>query len=128
MFNINKLSDAILFELRQFNPKFCRQFDDPRIDTYYISINQNYYIVLYGICEECDTITLYNNKNINYDIMTTQGIEKFANDESIESDVVFEIILDETDELYEPNEFNNNIDDFIFYFINTVKKHIGTNI
>jgi len=124
MFNINELLNKLLFELKFFNPKYCRQFDDPRLDNYYISINQNYYIVLYGICEECDTICFYNNKNMDYDIMTTEGIEEFANDENMEVDILFEIILDEKDELYEPNEFNNNIDDLIFHVVNSVKKYV----
>ncbi len=74
-FDINNLLDKSLIELKIFNPKYCRQLDDPRIDTLYISINQHNYIVLYGVCGECDTIVIYNNKNTKYNIITkTQNI------------------------------------------------------
>jgi len=116
VFNINTLLNKMLFELKIFNPKYCRQFDDPRIDSYYISINQHNYMVLNGICDECDNIIIYNNNNINHNIMTTRGIENFVNKDEIIDDtsiVIFELELD---------TFNGNINDLIILLTNLVKK------
>ncbi len=78
IFYINTLLDKILFELKTLNPIYCREMDDPRIDIYYISINKHNYMVLYGSYGECVSVVIYNNNNIKYDIMTTQGIENFV--------------------------------------------------
>lgn len=119
VFSINDLLDKILVELKIFNPKYCRELDDPRIDTYYISINQNNYIVLKGGCSECDSIYIYNNNNIKYNIMTTHGIENYVNksDDPIcdTRDIIFELKL---------NTFNGNINDLILFLTNSVKKII----
>ena len=104
MYCINDLLDRMLINLEPFKPLYYRQLDDPRIDTYYISINNNYYMVLYGICDECDSVKIYNDNNIKYDIKTTQGIKNFVNnyDEVTDStcNIVFELELD---------SFNGNI-------------------
>ena len=116
MYNINDLLDRILFKLESIKPLYCRQLDDPRIDTYYISINQNYYMVLYGVCDECDSIVIYNNNNIKYNIMTIEGIENFVNnyDEVMDAtcNIIFELELD---------TFNGNINDLILLLTNSVK-------
>ena len=36
VFLIDNLLDKILVELQIFNPTYSREFDDPRLDTYYI--------------------------------------------------------------------------------------------
>ncbi len=103
IFDINQLLDKILVELKIFNPIYCRQYEDPRIDTYYIAINHHNYIILYG---DCDAIIMYNNKNINYNLMTKEGLTNFVNnnDEINDmSDIVFEIKLEKF----------NNINDII---------------
>lgn len=116
MYYINDLLDRILFKLKTINPLYCRQLDDPRIDIYYISINKNYYMVLYGVCGECDRVVIYNNNNIKYNIMTTQGIENFVNNYDEVTDatrnIVFELKLD---------IFNGNINDLILFLTNSVK-------
>ena len=33
--DINTLLDKIMVELQTLHPKNCRQFDDPRLDTYF---------------------------------------------------------------------------------------------
>ncbi len=121
MYYINDLLDKILFKLKSITPLYCRQLDDPRIDTYYISLNQNYYMVLYGVCGECDNVIIYNNNNIKYNIMTTEGIEKFVNnyDEVMDTDddnIIFELKLD---------TFNGNINDLILLLTNLVKNIIA---
>jgi hypothetical protein len=145
-FDINTLLDKILFELKILNPLYCRQPDDPRIDTYYISINQHNYIILYGTCDECDNIIIYNNNNINHDIMTTQGIKNFVyideniiddisgniinddniNDENIIDENIDDNINDDKDEKVifelELDTFEGNMDDLILLIKNTVKK------
>lgn len=120
-FNINNLLDKILFEFKTLNPKYSRQLDDPRIDTYYISINKNNFIVLCGICDECDHISICNNNNINHNIMTTHGLDMFVNQENQENiddtnNVIFEIELD---------TFNGNIDNLILLVKNSIQKIIN---
>lgn len=115
-FFINDLLDDLLFRLRTLKPKYCRQFDDPRIDTLYISINPHNFIVLSGVCDECDSITIYNNNNIKYDIMTDQGIENFVNhDESRDTigNIIFELELD---------TFDGTINDLLLVLTNAIKE------
>ncbi len=121
IFNINTftLADEILFKLKILKPAYYRVMDDPRIDTYYISLNQNNYIVLYGDreCSECDYICIYNNNNIKYNIMTTQGIENFVNnyDKQIDdiNNIIFELKL---------NTFDGNMNDLILLLTNSIKQ------
>lgn len=115
MYNINVLLDRMLLELKSFNPVYCRQLDDPRIDHYYISINQNYYMVLYGVCGECDSVEIHNNNNNKCNIMTIQGIDNFVNkcDGPMYNKIIFEMELD---------FFNGNMDDLILYLTNSVKQ------
>lgn len=117
-FCINTLLDKIIAELNIFNPKWCRKLDDPRIDTYYISINQNNYIVLSGYCGGCDNIYIYNNDNIKYDIMTTHGINNYVNTYGEQIDmgnIIFELKLD---------TFNGNMKDLLLFLTNSVKEII----
>ena len=115
IFHMDALLDKILFELKTLNPKYYREMDDPRIDTYYISINQNNYIVLSGIYGECDCVSIYNNNNIKYDIMTQQGINDYLNKYDEEMDdmcnIIFELKLD---------TFNGNINDLILLLRNSL--------
>ena len=119
-FNINTLIEKILFELKTLNPKCCRSMDDPRIDTYYISINQHNYMVLYGVCDECDSIVIYNNNDIKYDIMTIEGIENFVNkyepNDDDDCNIIFELELD---------TFNGNITDLVLLLTNSVKQIVS---
>ena len=118
VFDINTLLDKILFELK--NPLYCRQLDDPRIDTYYISINQSNFIVLYGVCGECDGIIIYNKNNIKYNIMTPLGIDKFVNTyepfDYENMSKIFELKLD---------SFNGNLNDVILHLTNEVKNIVS---
>lgn len=119
VFLIDNLLDKILVELKIFNPKYCRDLDDPHIDAYYISINQCNYIVLQGVFEECDSIAIYNNNNIKYNIMTTHGIENYVNhNDDLYYDmgnIIFELKLD---------TFNGNMNDLILFLTNSVKSII----
>lgn len=119
VFLINDLLDKMLVELKIFNPQYYRELDDPRIDTYYISINQHYYIVLYGVCEECDDIAIINNNNIKYNIMTAHGLENYVkhnyNCDNETGNIIFELELD---------TFNGNMDDLIIFLTNSIKKFI----
>lgn len=98
MFDINDLLDKILIEFN--NPLYCRQLDDTRIDIYYIALNKNYYIVLNGVCGECDNIAFYHNNNISCDITTEFGINIFTNKthEHELSNFLFNIQLNTFDE------------------------------
>ena len=119
MFNINTLLDKILFELKIFNPIYCRVFDDPRIDTYFISVNQNNYIVLYGGCDECEQIVMYNNNNMKHNLMTTKGLEIFANEDTKEDED--EAIFD-----FELDTFDGNEEDLIKKIQQSVMSHLSS--
>jgi hypothetical protein len=75
-------------------------------------------MVLYGACNECYSIVIYNNNNIKYNIMTTNGIENFVNkyyNEDDNGNIIFELELD---------TFDGNINDLILLIINSVKNII----
>jgi hypothetical protein len=119
--DINELFDKMCFELNPLTPKWCRQLDDTRIDTYYISINPHNYIILSGCGDECDFVGIYKHNNIKYDIMTQQGIEDYANYNDEKNDgmtepdnIIFELELDD-------DEFNESMDDLVLLLTKLVK-------
>ena len=116
MYNILDLRDGILLKLRSIKPVYYRQNDDPRIDTWYISLNKNYYMVLYGICDECDSVVIYNNNNIKYNIMTLEGIENFVKNYDEEMHSTSNTILD-----LDLDTYNGDINDLILFLTNSVK-------
>lgn len=116
MYCINDLLDRMLINLKPLKPLYYRQLDDPRIDTYYISINNNYYMVLYGICDKCDSVAILNNNNIKYDIKTMQGIELFVENYDEVTDATCNVVFE-----LELNTFNGNMNDLILFLTNSVK-------
>ena len=82
--DIHELLDQILEKFKEFNPIHCRSYDDPRIDTYYIAIKPNIYIVIEGLCDCCDYVSVYKN-NTNSNIMTLDCINRLANDDAFRS-------------------------------------------
>lgn len=119
--NINVLLKKLLVELEIYNPKYTKEFDDPAIDTYYISINQYNYIVLYGSFEVCHSIAIYNKNDNKYNIMTTDGLNYYVNyshkDNSYNfydemGNIIFKLELD---------TFDGNIYDLILFLTNSVK-------
>lgn len=116
MFHIYEILDKILLKFKILHPQYCRVLDDPRIDTYYISLNQQNCIVLGGLCDECDNISLYNNIQTNDNIMTLEGLHNFANYNQSMDD--FNVLLD-----LELNKFDGNIDDLILLLIDSVKNY-----
>lgn len=119
--DINDLLEKMLFELNTLNPKWCREFDDPRIDNYYISLSPRNYMILSGYGDKCDFVGIYKDNNIKYDIMTEQGIENYVNyndarnDEVTEPDnIIFELELDD-------GEFNESMDDLVLLLTKLVK-------
>lgn len=93
---IRDFPDKIMSAFSRFNPKICRQFDDPRIDTDYVSIASNMYLVLQGVCECYDTVTVFKHNGIhNCDIMTTEGLRQFVNGseqhQRANSEIIFEL-------------------------------------
>jgi len=110
--DINILLDKILVEFKSLNPKFCRECNDPRIDTYYISLSQTIYIVLNGICDYCDSISINKIDNFMFDITFDQGLYHLANgiwnDEDLtefNDKLLYELTIvdDETNELIDEN-------------------------
>lgn len=113
MYYIHDVLERLLVNLETLHPFYCRQFDDPRIDTYYISIHPHYYMVLHGVCDECDSIAIYNNLNGTYDLRTKQGLEQFVNQEMNATDtLMFEWTLD---------TFHGNINELLVFVTNAVK-------
>lgn len=103
-------------------PIIYREPDDPRIDTYYISINRNTYIVINGVCGYCDDIYIYTDNNITDNIMTLLGIrnyvDKIYNDNKINNsrNVICQLDL----KLTKFNTYN----DLITVIINALSSHI----
>ncbi len=77
--DIHNILDNILIAFNMLSPKYCGLFDDPRINTYYISLSNSNYIKLQGICDDCEYITLYRNDNLKHNIMTFDGLNKTIN-------------------------------------------------
>ena len=131
MFDINILLDKLLLSLKTIKPMYCRELDDPRIDTYYISINQNYYMALNGLCDECDSVKIYNDNNIKYNIMTYQGLENFVNNEEPWDDtkhnIVFELELKTFNVNINRNK-NEQMNDLVLLLTNTVKSIVHFSI
>ena len=80
--DIEILLKKLLFEFRKFNPKCCRLFDAPDINTYYISLTKSVYIVLVGSCSCYTSIEICKDDNLCYDIMTEKGLDFFVNGEN----------------------------------------------
>lgn len=74
--DINYFLDGILIKFKNYNPKWFRDPDDPRIDRYYVSITQNIILQIEGICDELLNIDIYKNNNTNYDVTTTNGLKQ----------------------------------------------------
>lgn len=80
MIDINSFLNELLNYFENFNPKFARIPNDPRLDGYIISITQNLYIFIEGTCDTLEDISIFFDDNNPYDVMTENGIESFANE------------------------------------------------
>jgi hypothetical protein len=105
--DMNNLCKKVLSDLHSYNPKY----NDPRIQTYYISVNRTTYIVLYGLCDECDRLVLYNNNTIDEDITTNKGLDLYVNNDDLREDDS-NIILDLDLGVF-VEQLNLNIDDLL---------------
>ena len=95
MCDITRLLKKLLDQPEFKKSKWTKVFDDPRIDTYYISITKNIYLILYGVGDSFEELALYKHTkyDIPYEIMTQDGINKLANDDDLYYDgneIVFE--------------------------------------
>jgi hypothetical protein len=113
MCNINLLLKNLLDQPKFKKSKWTRQFNDPRIDTFYISITQNIYLILYGTCDGFEELVLckHINYDIPYEIMTQDGIDKFANDDDLDYDgneIVFECNFENNMNMHEIVSLINN--------------------
>lgn len=80
MIGIDNFLDELLNYFKNFNPKFARIPNDTRLDGYVISITQNLYIFIEGMCGTLEDISIFFDDSNPYDIMTENGIESFANE------------------------------------------------
>lgn len=67
--------------------------DDPRIDTYYITITPTVFIILYGACHYIDDVDIYKCKIPNK-ISTYHDLKSFAEE--------FNYNINDNDEKYTP--------------------------
>jgi hypothetical protein len=94
--DINVLLEKLLCQSEFKNSKWTRVFDDPRIDTYYISITKNIYLILYGMRDGFEELILYKyiNYDVPYEIMSQNGLQIFANDHQLYNDDNEKIIFE----------------------------------
>jgi hypothetical protein len=109
--DMNNLCKKVLSDLHSYNPKYCIQYNDPRIQTYYISVNRTTYVVLNGLCDKCDRLVLYNNNTIDEDITTNKGLDLYVNNDDLREDDS-NIILDLDLGVF-VEQLNLNIDDLL---------------
>lgn len=129
--DILDLTDKILCEFSTFKPLRCRLFDDPRCDTYYISIMQNVYIIIREACDSFEDLSIYKNNNIQSDIMTQEGLDNFTNYRycgDIESDDDDNELLYQYENEFDDWDNNTDIDDIICEIIDELKQAIFENI
>ena len=122
-FDIDVLNDKLSMALKIFNPEcdYCRQWDDPRINNYYMAITQQHYILLGGAYDTCDTIVMYYEPDIDCNIMTSDGLSQFINFGGVDAEkgeTVFTIRLDKLKD--------DNIDNLISHVLDLVKKSLCT--
>lgn len=80
--NIYDLVAQLMYNLEVYKPECCDDLlTDARDDILYISISQCHFLILRGRSQYCENICFYRNDYINHDIMTGDGIDKFANDD-----------------------------------------------
>jgi hypothetical protein len=132
------LIKKLLSELSVFAPKYCYALEDPSIDVYYMSINGENYLVLNGANEVCESITMYNDTTLRFNIMTDKGLFRLANNNyyneteyDYESDYLNDKHnsihdIDNSTELFElkVNEFEGNMDDFVKAVVVLIKQFV----
>lgn len=99
---------------------FARIYDDPRIDTYYINILPKICVVLHGVCDVIDAITIVKipslNDNMNYD-----KFKEFINLPDIFEEELFELEL-------EGKTFEMNLNDEVFEILHKEFDKLETNL
>jgi hypothetical protein len=132
------LIKKLLSELSVFAPKYCYALEDPSIDVYYMSINGENYLVLNGANEVCESITMYNDTTLRFNIMTDKGLFRLANNNyyneteyDYESDYLNDLYKNQqypvnSTELFElkVNEFEGNMDDFVKAVVVLIKQFV----
>ncbi len=119
-YNIEILGDKILDKLKSLNPASCWEWDDPQINTFYISLTPNYLLMLHGICDDCELVALYYDKT-DKDIMTDDKIDHFVN--MGEEEIFFNHFKTELFEL-ELNEFTCKMDELVSQLIAKIKEFV----
>lgn len=116
--NIIELRDKILFELKDLEPKYFREFNDMRIDGYFIFLNPYMYIVLDGAYYEWHHAIICKNN----EAMTFEQLENCANGDGLEKigfdageNIIFEMKFD---------KYTGDVDDLTVLLTNTIKKFV----
>lgn len=115
---INELRKKIMFELKDFEPKYFKVYEDPRIDMYYIFINLHVYMALEGLYNECDSLVICkNDKALTFEQLENcengNGTEKIGFDAG--ENIIFEMKL---------NEYTGNVDELTVLLTNIVREAI----
>jgi len=85
-----------------------------RLTTYYIPINQQNYMRIHGVDDNLESIGIYSEDNIKFDIMTKEGLENFVHGHGGNNfTVIFEL---------DAFTYNGNIDDLVLLLTKLVKK------
>lgn len=79
VFEISKLLNKIQQIFKSNSIVYCRLRDDLRLNNIFIAINEQHYIEINGVNDQCDDIRIYRNTNISKNILTPLGLNQFAN-------------------------------------------------
>lgn len=107
---IHKLLEQLTDKLNPFEPTIMTELDDPRMDTYYMSVTEHCYIVLQGVCGTCEDISIYYAP-VSRTFTTANGYWTYIQPDD---ECVFELELD---------DFNGSLDDLISLIIKHTYLH-----
>lgn len=83
--NIDSLVKSIMTEYAAFNPKCSYEYGDNRLNSYFISMAPNVYIHIFGSFGDFERLTIYKANAPKFDLMTDDGLDKFANEYGYDS-------------------------------------------
>ena len=72
--------ECIDANFKQYDPQYCDVPNNSRVCIIYISIQQNIYLRVCGLCGGFTNIEVHKNDNIEQDIMTKKGLESYVDD------------------------------------------------
>jgi hypothetical protein len=105
---------------KQYDPQYCDIPNNSRVCIIYISIQQNIYLRVCGLCGGFDEIEVHKNDNIEQDIMTKKGLESYIDDarpyDNPNDEIIYAFSIEKDDNY---NKLTENKDG-----INSIIEHI----